>query len=113
MMVVIFEVTMKEGKAGDYFDLAAALRPELDKVDGFLSIERFESLAEPGKYVSLSFWRDEAAIRAWYDHSGHRAAQEKGKREIFSGFRIRVGRIVRDYTLADRLKDGAAPASSI
>ena len=97
MMVVVFQVTMREGRTQDYFDLAAELRPELEQVDGFLSVERFQSLAEPGKYVSLSFWRDAAAIEAWRAQRRHRAAQERGKREIFQDFRISVAEVVRDY----------------
>lgn len=104
MIVVVFEVTVKEGVGQRYFDLAAELRPELDGIDGFLSIERFESLATPGKYVSLSFWRDEEAVAAWKAHAGHALAQEQGKREIFADFRISVAEVVRQYTLADRTK---------
>ena len=102
-MVVVFQVTMREGQGGRYFDLAAELRPILETVDGFISVERFESVSTPGKYVSLSFWRDEAAILAWRERSEHRLAQELGRREIFQDFRISVAEIVRDYTLADRL----------
>ena len=102
MMVVVFQVTMREGRTQDYFDLAAELRPELEQIDGFLSVERFESLAEPGKYVSLSFWRDAAAIEAWRTQSRHRAAQQRGRGEIFQDFRISVAEVVRDYTLHDR-----------
>jgi len=102
MMVVVFQVTMREGRTQDYFDLAAELRPELEQIDGFLSVERFESLAEPGKYVSLSFWRDAAAIEAWRTQIPHRAAQQRGRREIFQDFRISVAEVVRDYTLHDR-----------
>lgn len=102
MIAVIFEVVPVQGRGQEYFDLAAELRPELEKIDGFISVERFESLAKPGKYVSLSFWRDEAAVEAWRAHAGHRAAQAKGKDEIFADFRIRVAEVVRDYTLADR-----------
>ena len=109
MMVVVFQVTMREGRAQDYFDLAAELRPELERIDGFLSVERFQSLAEPGKYVSLSFWRDQAAIEAWRAQRRHRAAQERGKREIFQDFRISVAEVVRDYTLQDRLDQAAEP----
>ena len=109
MMVVVFQVTMREGRAQDYFDLAAELRAELEGIDGFVSVERFESLAEPGKYVSLSFWRDLAAIEAWRTRRRHRAAQERGKREIFQDFRISVAEVVRDYTLRDRLEQPAAP----
>jgi len=107
MIVVVFQVVMREGEAQRYFDLAAALRPHLERTDGFLSVERFESLSTPGKYVSLSFWRDEAAVQRWRRHSEHRVAQELGKREIFADFRISVGEVVRDYTLADRVPAGA------
>lgn len=101
MIAVIFQVTPKPGKAGEYFDLAGALRPELEGLDGFISIERFESVAAPGKFVSLSFWRDEAAIAGWREHMGHRAAQDKGKSEIFADYRISVAQVMRDYTMAD------------
>ena len=109
MMVVVFQVTMREGRTQDYFDLAAELRPELEQIEGFLSVERFQSLAEPGKYVSLSFWRDGAAIETWRAQRRHRAAQERGKREIFQDFRISVAEVVRDYTLRDRLDQAAEP----
>jgi heme-degrading monooxygenase HmoA len=75
MIVVVFEVTVKPGVGQRYFDLAGELRPELEKIDGFLSIERFESLANPGKYVSLSFWRDDEAVARWRAHAGHQIAQ--------------------------------------
>ncbi len=103
MIVVVFEVTPKEGKAKDYFDLAATLRPELEQVDGFLSVERFESLATPGKYVSLSFWRDAEAVAAWHGMANHAAAQARGKSDIFADFRITVGESIRSYTMADRV----------
>ncbi len=99
MIVVIFEVTPKPGRAQDYFDLAAELRPELEKIDGFISVERFESRTEEGKYLSLSVWRDEDAVRAWRELAEHKAAQNKGKSEIFADFRIRVAEVVRDYGL--------------
>lgn len=97
MIAVIFEVEMKPGRRQDYFDLAASLRPELEKIDGFISVERFESLAHKGKYVSLSFWRDEAAVKAWKAHAEHKVAQQQGKNEIFSDYRIRVAEVLRDY----------------
>ena len=97
MHVVIFEVEPNEGRGQDYFDIAAALRPELEKIDGFISVERYESLANPGKYLSLSFWRDADAIEAWHGHAGHSEAQRMGKADIFAGFRIRVAEVVRDY----------------
>ncbi|HKO06262.1 MAG TPA: antibiotic biosynthesis monooxygenase [Alphaproteobacteria bacterium] len=102
MIVVIFEVIPNEGRAHEYFDLAQELAPELDKIDGFISVERFESLADKGKYLSLSTWRDEAAAEAWYRHAGHRKAQAKGKERIFKDFRIRVAAVLRDYDLASR-----------
>lgn len=102
MIVVVFEVSMKEGQAPAYFDLAGALRPALEAIDGFVSVERFESLATKGKYLSLSVWRDESAVETWRKHLAHRAAQMRGRQEIFSDFRIRVARVMRDYGMRDR-----------
>ena len=102
MYAVIFEVTPDPARADEYFDLAAELRPELQHLDGFISIERFQSLADSERYVSLSFWRDEEAIAQWRNHIGHQAAQDAGKAGIFKDFRIRVARVERDYSLADR-----------
>ena len=101
MLAVIFEVEMNPGRDQDYFELAGSLRPELEAIDGFVSVERFQSVANEGKYVSVSFWRDEEAIRTWREHAEHRLARGQGKREIFSDFRIRVAEVVRDYTMAD------------
>ncbi len=103
MIAVIFEVTPHEGRADDYFDLAVSLKPELERIDGFISVERFQSTTNPNKYVSLSFWRDEAAVAAWRAHAGHGVAQKRGKEEIFADFRIRIATVERDYTLADRV----------
>ena len=103
MIAVIFQVVPDEGRAQDYFDAAAALREAVSKIDGFISVERFESLTTPGKYLSLSFWRDEAAVQAWRQHQGHRAAQDQGKGGIFKDFRISVAEVVREYTMADRV----------
>jgi heme-degrading monooxygenase HmoA len=100
MFAVIFEVEPRDGRAQDYFDLAAELKPELEKIDGFISVERFMSTTTPGRYVSLSFWRDEAAVRAWREHAEHQRAQATGKAEIFEGYRIRVAEVVRDYDFA-------------
>ena len=102
MYAVIFEVTPNPARAQEYFDLAADLRPDLEQIDGFISIERFQSLADQDRYVSLSFWRDEAAIAKWRGHLGHQAAQDAGKAGIFKDFSIRVAKVERDYTLADR-----------
>jgi heme-degrading monooxygenase HmoA len=106
MVIVVFQVEMREGKSPAYFDIAGELRKELEDIDGFISVERFESLVTRGKYVSLSFWRDEDAVRAWRNHAGHRMAQNLGKKEIFSDFRISVAEVVRDYTMAERIGSG-------
>jgi heme-degrading monooxygenase HmoA len=102
MYAVIFEVEPREGRQGDYLDIAAALRPELDKIDGFVSIERFESLTKRGKLLSLSFWRDAAAVRSWREQTQHRAAQQKGRDEIFADYRISVVAVERQYGMFDR-----------
>ncbi len=109
MIAVIFEVWPKDGKAAEYFDIAASLRPELAKLDGFISIERFESVATPGKFVSISFWRDEAAVQAWRNVEGHRLAQAKGRDSVFADYRIRVASVIRDYSMSAR---DEAPADS-
>ena len=97
MMAVIFEVEPLDGRQDAYFDLAAELRPELERIDGFVSVERFESVTTPGRFVSLSFWRDEAAVAAWREQAEHRVVQAEGKASIFARFRIRVAEVVRDY----------------
>ena len=109
MIAVIFEVEPAPGRAQDYLSLAAELRPLLDGIDGFLSIERFESLSTPGKYVSLSFWRDEAAVAAWRTLGEHRRAQAAGRHGVLAGYRLRVANVLRDYGLTER---GEAPADS-
>jgi heme-degrading monooxygenase HmoA len=102
MIAVIFEVWPKaEGKA-EYLDIAAHLRPLLDEIDGFISIERFESLSQPGKILSLSFWRDEAAIEAWRRLDAHRGAQAKGRGQLFEDYRLRIAGVVRDYGMNER-----------
>ena len=109
MIAVVFEVWPAEGRTGDYLDLAAALRPELEGIDGFISVERFGSITEPGKMLSLSFWRDEAAVREWRSRPAHRATQARGRGGVFRDYRLRVAAVVRDYGMAER--DGA-PADS-
>ncbi len=102
MIAVLFEAWPAPGQEPRYLDLAAALRTELDRIDGFLSIERFKSLAEPGKLLSLSFWRDEAAVAAWRNTAAHRATQAEGRREVFSDYRLRIASVVRDYGMVER-----------
>lgn len=102
MIAVIFEVWPQAERSQEYLDIAAALRPQLDGIDGFVSIERFQSLTEPGKILSLSFWRDEAAITAWRRLETHRAAQQKGRGGIFRDYRLRVAGVIRDYGMSER-----------
>jgi len=102
VIAVIFEVAPIRGAAGRYFEIAAALKAELESIDGFISVERFESLAKPGRFLSLSFWRDEAAVRAWRCHGMHRRAQQEGRSDVLVGYRLRVATVVRDYGLHER-----------
>lgn len=102
MIAVIFEVRPAEGRTGEYLDLAAALRPELEGLDGFISVERFQSLADPGKLLSLSFWRDEEAVQAWRNTAAHRATQAKGRGGVFADYRLRVAAVIRDYGMQER-----------
>lgn len=102
MIAVIFEVWPAPEAKQTYLDLAAALRPQLEQIDGFISIERFESLSEPGKILSLSFFRDEAAVQAWRTTNEHRAAQAKGRGGVFRDYRLRVAGVLRDYGLHQR-----------
>jgi heme-degrading monooxygenase HmoA len=102
VIAVIFEVVPKSLRREEYLEIASELRPLLEGIDGFLSIERFESLSSPGKILSLSFWRDEAAIGRWRRLEAHRAAQAKGREEIFEDYRLRIAEVVRDYGLSDR-----------
>jgi heme-degrading monooxygenase HmoA len=97
MIAVIFELWPADGRADDYFGLAAALKADLERSDGFISVERFQSLAEPGKLLSLSFFRDEESVRAWRNLPGHRQAQGQGRRGIFADYRLRVAQVLRDY----------------
>ncbi len=102
MIAVIFEVSLNEAGRDEYFDIAAELKPLLAQVEGFISVERFQSLVEPDKYLSLSFWRDEAAVKAWRELECHRAAQAKGKNELFRDYRIRVAEVGREYGMRQR-----------
>ncbi|BCG77280.1 antibiotic biosynthesis monooxygenase family protein [Mesorhizobium sp. 113-3-3] len=109
MIAVIFEVEPAEGKRDAYLGIAANLRPLLDGIDGFISIERFQSLADPKRILSLSFWRDEEAVKAWRNTEEHRQAQQAGRGGIFAGYRLRIAHVVRDYGLTQR---DEAPADS-
>lgn len=109
MIAVIFELWPSADQKATYFDLAAQLRPDLDSIDGFISIERFESLAQPGKYLSLSFWRNEAAVQQWRNRDAHRQAQSQGRAGVLANYRLRVAHVLRDYGLHER---GQAPQDS-
>lgn len=109
MIAVIFEVVPREGHRQAYLDLAAELRPLLDRIDGFLSIERFQSLSDPSKVLSLSFFRDEAALTQWRNLELHRAAQAAGRAEHFAGYCLRIASVIRDYGMTER---DQAPADS-
>jgi len=107
MIAVIFEVW--PARRDDYLDIAAELRPHLQQIDGFISVERFESITEKGKMLSLSFFRDEAAVQAWRNIAEHRAAQAKGRGGIFRDYRLRIASVIRDYGMNDRAE---APTDS-
>jgi heme-degrading monooxygenase HmoA len=109
MIAIIFEVWPAEGRRQDYMELAAGLRDELARIDGFVSVERFESLVEPGKLLSISFWRDEEAVAHWRAVEGHRLAQARGRAGVFRDYRLRVATVLRDYGMAER---DQAPADS-
>jgi heme-degrading monooxygenase HmoA len=109
MIAVIFEVTVAEGRQQDYLDIAAEMRPLVEQVEGFISVERFQSLTNPEKLLSLSFFEDEAAVQRWRATVEHRQAQAKGRDGVFAGYRLKVTQVLRDYGMADR---EGAPADS-
>jgi len=109
MIAVIFEVVPAPGRKQDYLDLAVSLKSELEKIDGFVSIERFASITNEGKILSLSIWRDEEAVKRWRNLEGHRAAQAQGRGGIFADYRLRVATVIRDYGMVER---DQAPADS-
>jgi heme-degrading monooxygenase HmoA len=102
MIAVIFEVVPDEGRRDAYLGIAADLKPLLETIDGFISVERFQSLTDPAKLLSLSFWRDEEAVKAWRNIERHRRAQQAGRAGIFAGYRLRIAEIVRDYGMTGR-----------
>jgi heme-degrading monooxygenase HmoA len=110
MIAVIFEVEPREGRLETYLDIAEQLKPQLDQIDGFISVARFESIGQPGKYLSLSFWRDEKAIAEWRNLESHRRAQAAGRSGLFASYRLRIAQVVRDYGLEKRAE---APADSL
>lgn len=111
MIAVIFEVAVPDARRGEYLSVAEALRPELERIDGFVSVERFQSLREPTRVLSLSFWRDEAAVARWRNHEQHRTAQSAGRGGVFDDYRLRIAAVVRDYGMRDRREQ--APRDSL
>lgn len=109
MIAVIFEVEPRSGRVDDYLEIAARLKPELEQIDGFISVERFESLTTKGKFLSLSFFRDEQAVQNWRNLQQHRQAQKAGRGGIFESYHLRVAQVLRDYSMTDRAQ---APADS-
>ena len=110
MIGVIFEVWPAEGHRDEYLDIAGRLKPELEKFEGFISIERFQSLTDPRKLLSLQFWRDEECVAKWRNFAAHRSAQEHGRDTVFDEYRLRVVSVLRDYGMFDRREE--APADS-
>ena len=110
MIAVIFEAFPKEGKWEEYLDIAASLRPELNKIEGFVSIERFQSMTNKDKVLSLSFWKDEESVAQWRNVELHRQAQANGRSNIFKDYRLRVAHVLRDYGMTERRE---APSDSV
>ncbi|HET7363585.1 MAG TPA: antibiotic biosynthesis monooxygenase [Burkholderiales bacterium] len=110
MIAVIFEFTPAEGRFPDYMALVETLRQDLAKAEGFISLERYESITSKGKFVSLQFWRDEECVRKWRNLQKHRQAQKQGRGGIFKSYRLRIARVLRDYTMDERAQ---APADSV
>ena len=102
MIAVIFEVVQANGRTNEYLDIAAEMRPMLDEIEGFISVERFQSLTDPRKILSLSFFEDEAAIMRWRNLSAHRGAQARGRNGVFDTYRLRIASVIRDYGMFDR-----------
>lgn len=110
MIAVIFEFTPAEGRFPDYLALVETLRQDLAEAEGFISLERFESITNKGKFVSLQFWRDDECVRKWRNLQKHREAQKKGRGGIFKSYRLRIAEVRRDYTMDERAQ---APADSV
>jgi heme-degrading monooxygenase HmoA len=102
MIAVIFEVWPAAGRKDDYLELAGSLRPELERIDGFLSVERFQSLSDPRKLLALSMWRDEEAVKRWRNDARHRESQIAGRAGIFADYRLRIASVTRDYGMGER-----------
>ena len=113
MIAVIFEVLPAEGGKGEYLERATGLKSELECVDGFISVERFQSLTDPDKLLSLSFWRDEQAVANWRSRASHRVAQSAGRDRVFRDYRLRVAAVIRDYGMSERREQAPADSRAI
>ena len=113
MIAVIFEVIPAEGRFQEYLALAADLKPALEKIDGFISVERFQSISDPSKILSLSIWRDEESVARWRNHAAHRRTQAKGRGGVFAGYRLRVAGVIRDYEMSERREQAPADSAAI
>ena len=113
MIAVIFEVWIKEGKKSNYLDIASELKLELNGMEGFISIERFQSISTPDKLLSLSFWQNEAAVAEWRNLELHRKAQVEGRDSIFNNYQIRVASVMRNYGMRSRLESPDDSKSSL
>ena len=102
MIAVIFEVTLKENGKDRYLEIAGDLKVLLSEMDGFISIERFQSISNPSRYLSLSFWRDENSVKLWRKQLAHREAQREGRNSLFEDYRLRVANVLRDYGMDNR-----------
>jgi heme-degrading monooxygenase HmoA len=102
MFVVVFEVQAKEGHEQEYFDLAGSLKPDVEKIEGFISVERFQSVAQPGRFVLVSYWRDDDSVKRWREHNRHHLAQLSGRAQIFADYRITVAEVERQYGMFER-----------
>lgn len=110
MIAVIFEFTPAEGRFPEYMELVGTLKADLEKAEGFISLERFESITARGKFLSLQFWRDEESVRKWRNLQKHREAQKQGRGGIFEDYRLRIAQVTRDYGFDNRAE---APADSL
>lgn len=112
MIAVIFEVWPHSDRRTEYLKIAGQLRSELERIDGFISVERFQSITDPAKMLSLSIWRDEEAVKAWRDHAEHRLAQAAGRDGIFTDYRLRVAGVIRDYGMTARREQAPSRGTS-
>lgn len=113
MIAVMFELELEDENKSDYFTIANNLKILLKEIDGFISVERFQSMNNPNKYLSLSLWRDEEAVRTWRNHFEHQQAQKKGREDIFKIYRLRVADIIRDYSMNERSQAPDSGGSSV